>query len=146
MQDLKDVYLKIQGKKRERNELARAIRDELANRGDYKELVEELKRLREKKKSIENQVKADALADAQQLDTLRLEIAGASEVMSDIALTMYTEGQTVEIVDEDRGVRLTPVFSVKFQKEDLDDAKYKEKRDEALAARAASHPEREFTS
>lgn len=139
MQDLKQVYLKMQEKKRERRGLASAIRDELSNRADYKQVSEELTRLREKKKSIENEVKAAALADAQQLDTLRLEIAAAGEVLSDIALTMYTNHETVEIVDEERGVRLTPVFSVKFQKEEMESETVK-----AAEQRAASHPERTF--
>lgn len=139
MQDLKETYLKMRQKTREKNELAKMIRDELANRADYKELVDELKRLREKKKSIENEVRASAFADANQIDLLKLEISAAGELMTDIALTMYANHETVEIVDEDRGVRLTPVFSVKFQKEEMEKAAAA-----AAQERAASHPERTF--
>jgi hypothetical protein len=144
MQDLKTVYLKMQAKRKEKNQLGRMISDALANNADYKKISEDLKVMREKKKSIENQVKAECLADVQQLDTLRLEIAAAGEILSDIALTMYTNRETVEIVDEDRGLKLTPVFSVKFQKEDLDTARTKSKAEASAEARAASHPERTF--
>ena len=139
MKDLKDVYLKMQGKKRQKNELGKMIRDALSVNKQHKELTEEIKRLRDKKKGIENQVANECLADVQQLDTLKLEIAAANELISDIALTMYVNHENVEIIDEDRGVRLTPIFSVKFQKDEMESETKK-----AQAERAASHPERTF--
>lgn len=141
MKDIKDVYFKMQDKKHQKNELGKMIRDALSVNQQHKELLEEIKKLRDKKKGIENQVANEALADVQQLDTLKLEIAAASELLSDIALTMYANHETVEIIDEERGVRLTPVFKVKFQKEEMESEK-----DKAAAQRAASHPERTFKS
>jgi hypothetical protein len=123
MKDLKDVYHKMQDKKHQKSELGKMIRDALSVNQQHKELTEEIKRLRDKKKGIENQVVSECLTDVQQLDTLKLEIAAASELLSDIALTMYANHETVEIVDEERGVRLTPVFSVKFQKEEMEEGK-----------------------
>lgn len=123
MKDIKQVYLQMQQKKRKKNELGKMIRDALSVHPQHKELTEELKRLREKKKSVENQVMADCLAEADQIDLLKLEISAANELLSDIALSMYVGGQTVEIVDEERGVKLTPTFSVKFQKENLENNK-----------------------
>jgi predicted nuclease with TOPRIM domain len=137
MQDLRQVYFNVQQKKREKNEIAKMIRDELAHSGEYQKIVDELKRLRERKASIENQVKAGALSNLEYMDALKDEISAGNELMADIALTMYANGETVEIVDDERGVRLSPVFSVKFQKDDLEHPAEK-----ARAERAESHPER----
>ncbi len=139
MQDLKEAYVSLQQKKREKGVIAKMIRDELSNRDDYKNLVEEIRVLREKKKSIESQVKADALHDMERMDDLKNEIAAQQELISDIAISQLTSGETVEIIDEELGVRLTPVFNVRFQKEEMEHAAEK-----AATERAASHPEREF--
>ena len=120
MKDISQVYFRTQEKKKRKNELSKMIRDDLSNNADYKQMVEELRVLREKKKSIENEVVASCLSDVGEIDSLKLQIASAQELMSDIALTMYTEGKTVEILDEERGVKMTPLFSVKFQKENID--------------------------
>jgi hypothetical protein len=141
MKDIKDVYFKMQDKKHQKNELGKMIRDALSVNQQHKELTEEIKKLRDKKKGIENQVVNECLADVQQMDTLKLEIAAAGELLSDIALTMYANHENVEIVDEERGVRLTPVFRVKFQKEEMESETQK-----TQAARAASHPERTYKS
>jgi len=136
MQDLKAIHSKIQDKSRERRQLMRAFQDELAQNKEYVELVEELKKLRERKKSLENYAMAQALGDASKLDTLQLEIKDQRQMLSDVALALYAEGEQVEIVDGD-DIRWVPAFSVRFKKDktETDTAK-------ANADRAASHPER----
>jgi len=120
MKDISSVYFQTQNKKRRKNELSKMIRDDLSQNESYKQIVEEMRILREKKKAIENEVQASCLSDVGEIDSLKLQISAAQELMSDIALTMYTDGKTVEILDEERGTRMTPVFSVKFQKENID--------------------------
>jgi len=139
MQDLKEVFDRIQQKKKERKELVKMFQDELKHNDDYQKVLEDIKTLREKKKSIENQAKADALADAQQLEDLTEEIKGTSELIADIAMTMLMNRETVEIVDEANDIRYAPVFSVRFKKEEGESYVKKEE-----VARAESHPEREF--
>ena len=136
MRDLKSVHAKIQDKSRERRQLMRSFQDELAQNKEYKEMVEELKKLRERKRSFENHAMAQALGDASKLDTLQLEIKDQRQMLSDIALAMYAEGQPVEITDED-AVRWVPQFSVRFRKD-----KEQSEADKSAAERAASHPER----
>jgi len=138
MQDLLDVFNSLQEKKKERKELVQMFKDELEHNGEYQELLKEIKVLKEKKKSIEDQAKANALHDAQKLDTLKEEIAGSTELLSDIALTKYVDGETVEITDEYDN-RLVPVFSVKFRKEEGESMQR-----QIEAERAKAHPEREF--
>ena len=136
MQELKDVFDRIQEKKKERKELTKMFQDELKHNGDYQKILEDIKTLREKKKSIENQAKANALADATQLDNLSEEIKGSIELLSDVALTKLMNRETVEILDEANDVRYAPVFTVRFKKEEGET--YEQK---AQAARAESHKE-----
>lgn len=138
MQDLQSVYVELQQKKKERKEIAKMFQDELKHNGEYQELLKEIKTLREKKKSIEDHAKASALSDARQLDRLGDEIKGSTELLSDIALTKFMNGETIEMADQENN-RLVPVFSVKFKKEEGESY-----QKEAEAERAESHPDRIF--
>ena len=117
MPSLDEVYGRLCAKKREKSEIQKAFKDELANHPRYKQITDDLKKMKEEKKSIENQTWASASADAQKLDLLTLDIESDKEMLSDLALNMYTKGQTVEIVDE-HNVRWVPKFSVAFKKDD----------------------------
>lgn len=117
MPSLEEVYNRIKVKKRERTEISRMFKDELAQNERYQEIVEEVKKLREEKKSIENQAYAMAVKDAEKMDLLKLDIKSDQEMLSDIAINMYTEGKTVEVIDENN-TRWVPTFNVKFTKDD----------------------------
>jgi len=117
MPNLEEVYRRMQDKKRERREIDRAFKDELAQHSRYPQLLEELQKLREEKKSIESQIYAAAGADAVKLDVLKLDIKTDREMLSDLALNLYAEGQKVEIVDENN-TRWVPSFAVTFKKEE----------------------------
>ena len=138
MQDLKEVYDKLQAKKKERREIMKMFSDQLKHDGSYKEIVTQIKTLREKKKSIENTARAAAYADAQQLDSLSDDIKGSTELLTDVVVAKFFNRETVELVDEEEN-RLIPVFSVKFRKEEGESMTA-----QIQAERAASHPERLF--
>lgn len=90
--------------------------DELKSNSSYQQILEDTKLLREKKKSIENDMKAQSLKDAQKLDDLRIDIMSDKELLADLALNMYLANETVEIVDEESR-RWVPHFSVTFKKD-----------------------------
>jgi hypothetical protein len=115
MPQLNEVYQRMQEKKKERREIAKSFQDELKHDTRYQEVVDQLAVLKEEKKSIENRVKAASALDAQKLDTLKLDIAGDREMLSDIALTMYASGEEVAIIDRDNN-RYDPVWNVSFKK------------------------------
>lgn len=117
MPNLEEVYERMQDKKRETREIARSFKDELAQHPRYPQLMEEYEKLRAEKKSIENEVRNASSADATKLETLKLDIKSDKEMLSDIALNMYAEGKTVEIVDRNNA-RWVPQFSVNFKKEE----------------------------
>jgi len=139
MQDLKEVYIALQSKKKERKELMKMFQDSLAHNGDYQKILEDMKVLKERKKSIETQAKAESLSDAVQLDDLKEDIKAQTELLSDIALSKFMNREDIEIVDEAQDARLVPKFSVKYAREEGET--YQAKAD---AERASSHADRLF--
>jgi hypothetical protein len=134
MVNLHEVYNRLQSNKRQRADLKKMFKDELAHNDEYKHLVDEMKTMKERKKSIETQVRAAAMSDANQIDDLGNEIKHDAELLADVALNMYVKGQPVEVVDENN-VRWVPSFSVKFVK----DAELEE-RDAAAAKQKQAQP------
>lgn len=118
MPSLEEVYGRLRAKKHEKQEIQKAFKDELANNPRHQQISEQLKTLKEEKKSIENQAWASASADAQKLDLLTLDIESDKELLSDLSLNMYAKGETVEIVDE-FNTRWVPKFAVSFKKDDV---------------------------
>jgi hypothetical protein len=118
MPSLQEVHARLRAKKREKSEIQKAFKDELVNNPRYQQVAEQLKTLKEEKKSIENQAWAAASQDAEKLDLLSLDITSDKELLSDIALNMYTKGETVEIVDE-HNTKWVPNFAVTFKKDDV---------------------------
>ena len=116
MSRLQETYNDLLDVKMERRDLSKTIKDELSHNAEYNKITEEMKILREKKKSIENEVKSHALKDAQRLDDLKLEIMSLQELLSDLSLNMYLAKEQVEVVDK-ADQRWVPSFSVKFRKD-----------------------------
>lgn len=111
---LEAVYKRLQEKKRKRRDLNKSFQDELSVHPRYQEIVEELKKLREEKKSIENEVRSSA--DVAELEALKADIKGDMEMLADITLNKFLAQENVEIVD-DFNTRWVPAFSVRFKKE-----------------------------
>ncbi len=136
MANLIEVYTRLQSNKRQRADLKKMFKDELAQNDEYRNLIDELKTMKERKKSIESQVMAAALSDANQIDDLGNEIKHDAELLADVALNMYVKGEPVEVIDENN-VRYVPQFAVKFVK----DAELEEKDAKAARAEAVAMPE-----
>jgi hypothetical protein len=114
-QNLQEVFKRIQEKKKEQSEIKKTYRDALSVNGAYQEVLEELESLKLKKKKIEAGVQSDFKEEFDKLEGLKLNIAGDNQMLSDIALTQLTSGQTVKIVDENK-TEYEPIFTVKFKK------------------------------
>ena len=96
MPNLEEVYSRLQKKKKERRELNTAYQDELKNHARYQEILAQMKALREEKKSIENELLAQA-GTGQDLDLLKLDIKTDAELLSDLALTTYIENHNCRL-------------------------------------------------
>lgn len=117
MQNLNEIHKTLEAKRREMRELNKMFKDELRNSSEYQTIVDELQTLREKKKSIENAVRASSQAALANLDLLKLDVKSYSEMLSDVALNKYAANENIEIIDENNAKWL-PTFTVKFKKED----------------------------
>jgi len=115
MQDIQKIFDRIQASKKEQKEIKKAYRDALKNSRRYQEVNEELKNLREKKKSIEEEVKQEFSTEMDKLETLKADIENDQMLLSDAALSLVANGKAVEIKDNNE-IKYEPVFSVKFKK------------------------------
>lgn len=116
MVKLEEVYNRLVENKRRMREIRNMAKDELAHSDRYREIIDEQKRLREEKKSIEMEIQGGMMREMEELDELKSEIQADTELLADIALNMYVNNETVEIVDE-YDVKWQPQFKVAFKRE-----------------------------
>ncbi len=114
MPSLDEVYKRLDKAKKKRKDLNKMLKDELSANARYQEIQEEAKALREEKKGIEMEIRSGS-GELAELDELKIEISTDQELISDIALNMYVNKETVEIVDEN-DEKWYPQFKVIFKK------------------------------
>ncbi len=109
MQDIQKIFDDIQKLKKERRELNKEYKYSLDHDDSYQETVEKMKKLREKKKAIEEGNKSP------RLDEIKNEIAGFNEMISDIAISTLMKGESVYLKDEYEN-EYEPTYKVTFKK------------------------------
>ena len=115
MPDLQTVYQKIKLAKKERKKLQDMYREGLTNSKTYKETIDQIKELQAKKLRIETQTKQEFQREMQDLDKLKSDIDSNNILLSDMALTSFMKGESINFKDEN-DVEYEPAFSVKFKK------------------------------
>lgn len=115
MQDIQEVFARIQKNKKKVKDLKTSYSDALKTVQEYVETNDKLKTLREKKKQIENTIRQDFANEFQQMEDLKIDIESDQELLNDIALTQVMKGETVAVTDEYEQ-NYEPVFVVKFKK------------------------------
>ncbi len=115
MQNIQEVFIRIQENKKKLKDLKSTYKEALESATGYKDVVEQLKTLREKKKQIEISVKADFSGEFTQMEDLQIDIQSDQEMLSDIALTSVMKGETVSVKDQYEQ-EFEPTFAVKFKK------------------------------
>ena len=116
MQDIQEVFNRIQQIKKQQKDLRNSYKDALNNSGEYAEIGEKLRTLRERKKQIELSIKSDMGSDYTKLEDLKIDLESDMEMLSDMALTKMMKGETIEIKDEYDN-KYEPVFTVRFKKD-----------------------------
>lgn len=115
MQDIQEIFNRIQEIKKKQKDIRSAYKDALAASGEYVEIAEKIKTLRDRKKQIEATVKEDFSGEFTKLEDFKIDLESDMTMLSDAALTKLMKGETVEVKDEyDNSYE--PVFSVKFKK------------------------------
>lgn len=115
MQDLQEVFQRLQENKKKLKDLKASYRDALLTSQQYVEVSDELKVLKEKKKEIENVTRGQFAAEFMQIEDLKIDLASDMELISDIALTQIMKGETVAVKDEYEN-EYEPIIKVNFKK------------------------------
>ncbi len=115
MQDLQQVFARVQLAKKQKKDLETSFKDALKNSLEYQELDEKMKTQRERKKQIETTIKDQFSGELTKIDDLKIDIASDMEMISDMAMSQLVKGETVEVTDE-YGTKYEPVFKVNFKK------------------------------
>jgi len=115
MANLEEVWTRIRETQKKQKDIRNSYKDALATSPTYQETLDKFNTLKEKKKSIEAQIKNSFGSEFDKLESMKLDIQTDKELLSDIALTQLMKGQTVELKDEHDN-EYEPHFSVKFTK------------------------------
>jgi len=109
MQNIQKIFDDIQELKKEQKILNKEYKYSLDHDTSYQELVEKLKKLREKKKNIEDGNKS------LRIDEIRHEVSSLNEMISDVAITTLMDGKSIHIKDE-YDTEYEPIYKVTFKK------------------------------
>jgi hypothetical protein len=115
MRDIQEIFNRILEAKREKNSLQGTYKDAITNLAEYKDLTDQIATLQTKKKQIENALQQQFATELARLDEIKAHIKGDSQMLSDIALTMFMKGETVQIIDQQNRT-YEPKFNVAFKK------------------------------
>ncbi len=115
MNDLPSLMKRIRATKQERKELNLIVRDTLAASGAYQKMLDELKELRIKKQRLEREIKQECTQEMEKVEKLAQSLKADNQLLTDLALTKFMKGETIEIIDEN-DVKYEPVFKVLFKR------------------------------
>lgn len=115
MAQLQEIFNRIKDSKKEQKDIKVIYRDALSTSSEYQNISEELKTLKERKKTIEADIRSQFSKELDKLEQIKLDIATDNELLSDIALTQLMKGETIALTDEYEN-EYEPSFSVKFKK------------------------------
>lgn len=115
MKDIQEVFNQIQIVKKQQREIKSVFREALLGSTEHKELTEQAKVLKEKKKQVETALEEEFSSELDKLDELKIELESQNLMLNDIALTKIMKGESIELVDQYNNA-FEPIFSVKFKK------------------------------
>ena len=112
---MQEVFDKIQEFKQARKVIGREYRDALAQTDGLEDVNEELKKLREKKKSLESAVQAEMGTRYEEFEKAKSEIAALEQMLTDIAMTSLMEGKSINLKDKFDS-EYEPSYKITFKK------------------------------
>ena len=115
MPQLQDIFNRIKETKKKQKTIRDAYRDELDGNSEHQELKEKIERLKDRKKEIEVNIQRNMQSSFQKIDKYKADIKMDTEMLADISISQFINGQKVEVTDEYDNT-YEPLFSVKFQK------------------------------
>jgi hypothetical protein len=116
MQNIQDVFNRIQERKKEQRSIKLIYKDIIDGSEEYREVKEKLEELRARKKQLESLAWSEA-GTKDKYEIINLEVKADREMLSDLALSTLMKGETVKISDGDN--EYEPLFSVRFKKSNM---------------------------
>lgn len=114
-QDIQELFTQIKEKKEKIKELKAVCKEMLDASEEYKEINEQMKTLRAKKQRVASAVNEQCSTEMTKIMDLTIDVASDEEMLTDMAITKYTKGESIELKDQYDNT-YEPVFSVKFKK------------------------------
>ncbi len=105
----------MQELKKSRKEIGKEYRDALTQTSGYQEVKDEIKKLREKKKLLEEGVQSEMGSRYEDFERFKHEIISLEEMLTDIAMTNLMDGKSISIKDKDN-VEYEPQYKITFKK------------------------------
>ena len=115
MEQLQIVFLRLEESKNKLKDLKKSYKDALNSDEGYKEIIERLKYLKERKKQIEKHIREVMSSEVSKMEDLKIDIQSDMEMLSDIAITQMMKGETVKVEDEYEQ-EFEPRIKVNFKK------------------------------
>jgi hypothetical protein len=112
---LQMIFDAISEKQIERRQYEENYKTALKNHDAYQNLITDLDEMKKKKIAIEEQVKNTLGNVIDKLEDVKATIKGSKKMLTDQALSMLMDSQTIEVTDK-HGNRYEPRWSVKFVK------------------------------
>lgn len=115
MRTIQEIWDSIEEAKKEQREIRSVYKDMLNSTGEYEDLLDELQKLKTRKKQMETAVASQMEDKMRRFDLLKHEVAEAKQTLADLSLTTLMRGEKVE-VSGPNDTAYDPLFSVRFQK------------------------------
>ena len=113
--NIQEIFNGIKEKKDQLKDLRVVCKDLLAASSEYKDLEEQMKTLREKKKKVIAMVNEQCANEIIKIADIKIDLESDQEMLSTLAMTKYTKGENIELKDKYENT-YEPIFSVKFKK------------------------------
>lgn len=117
MATIQDTFFRIQDTKKKQCEIRSMYRVALKNSHSYQETLTDMQALREKKKGIENRIRAEYARDLERLDALVDELKQDNTKLADMVLSSLMRGEIIKVRDI-RNTVYDPIVKVTFKKSD----------------------------
>jgi hypothetical protein len=117
MRNIQEVFERIQENKKQQRDIKAMYRENLDMLPEYREVAEKLEELKNKKRQIEYRVQEELAGYFEKHDLLKVNIAGDTTMLNDIAVTQFMKGERITLTDSYQNI-YEPILSVKFKKTD----------------------------
>ena len=115
MQQVQEIFQRIEENKRKLKDINEVLKDALAASQAYQEVAEQAKVLNEKKRQIKKDIESGFAQELTKKEDLKIDLASDIELLTDVALSSMMKGESVGISDKYEN-EYEPVFKVMFKK------------------------------